>query len=182
MLFSLSVFLLLFFFQPFTIYFYFLIVSFLFSSNLSVFLSLFSLTIYYSPICSSGNTDENTSEELACRYIIWLTPLNLPLTLILFPVSHTVTWQSAQQRCDCWSNSSRSNTKRLLIFIKSSSSHWSFFCKSIIREQCVENVFFSFREKALVSTVWGVHCVSFARTFVSQRYFELCFAFSNVCN
>lgn len=115
---------------------------FLFSSNLSVFLSLFSLTIYCSPICSSGNTDETTSEELACRYIIWLTPLNLPQTLILFPVSHTVTWQSAQQRCDCWSNSSRSNTKRLLIFIKSSSSHWSFFCKSIIREQCVENVSF----------------------------------------
>lgn len=172
----------LFFSLSFSYYFSFSLLLFISISNLSVFLSLVSLTIYYSPICSSGNTDENTSEELACLYIIWLTPLNLPPTLILFPVSHTVTWQSAQQRCDCWSNSSRSNTKRLLIFIKSSSSHWSFFFVNPLSENSVWRRLLSFREKALVSTVWGVHCVSFARTFVSQRYFELCFAFSNVCN
>lgn len=147
-----------------------------------MFLSLFSLTIYYSPICSSGNTDENTSEELACLYIIWLTPLNLPLTLILFPVSHTVTWQSAQQRCDCWSNSSRSNTKKAFNLYKILLFSLELFFVNPLSENSVWRMFLSFREKALVSTVWGVHCVSFARTFVSQRYFELCFAFSNVCN
>lgn len=52
-----------------------------------------------------------------------------PDTLSLFPGSQTVTWQSARWRCDCWSNSSRSNTKRLLIFIKSSLFHLSIFHK-----------------------------------------------------
>lgn len=97
------------------------------------------------------------SEELACWCFVCLTTLSPPLTPSLSPISQTVTWQSAQQRCDCWSNLSRSNTKRLLICRKTSFSDLNIlFCKR--KHPLSENNFFFLRWKAHEGTVWGVHC------------------------
>lgn len=181
----------LFFFQPVKIYFlhfcpYLLLslahLSLFIFSNLSVFLSVFSITIEHPPICSTGNKDR-WKHEWGIGLLVRRPPHKPPLALFLSPVSQTVTWQSAEQRCDSRSSPSRSNTKRLLIFIKSSLSRWNIFvkenCTSIIREQCVKS------GEERMGPGGRVLCVSaciFANVCVSQRHFDLCFAVSHVRN
>lgn len=85
-------------------------------------------------------------------------PPAFPWHFFLSPLSQTVTWQSAEQRCDCRSNSSRSNPKRLLIFIKSSSFSLKLFCKRKLNIHYQGPVCGEWR-KAHEATVCSMHCV-----------------------